>query len=127
MEPVDLWDRYLEPSFRGRIAIGAGRTSRLVDGVPVSDNTKQPGGGGMARDTRYQEAFADAVAHDFDAASNLRDMDREGVDVAVLFPTLGLYMTWARFNKLLPGETRDNSTTPPSTPSDTPDENFEQD
>jgi F0F1-type ATP synthase assembly protein I len=39
----------------------------------------------------------------------------------------GLYMTWARFNKLLPGETRDNSTTPPSTTSDTSDENFEQD
>ena len=32
----------------------------------------------------------------------------------------GLYMTWARFNKLLPGTTQDSSTT-------TPDENFEQD
>ena len=30
----------------------------------------------------------------FDPASNLRDMDREGVDVAVLFPTVGLYITW---------------------------------
>jgi F0F1-type ATP synthase assembly protein I len=39
----------------------------------------------------------------------------------------GLYMTWARFNKPLPGETRENSSTPPGTTSSTPDENFEQD
>jgi F0F1-type ATP synthase assembly protein I len=31
----------------------------------------------------------------------------------------GLYMTWARFNKVLPGETE-------STTRSTPDENFEQ-
>src|SRR5439155_16028863 len=43
---------------------------------------------------RYQQVFADALASGFDPASNLRDMDREGIDVAVLFPTLGLYMTW---------------------------------
>jgi predicted TIM-barrel fold metal-dependent hydrolase len=42
----------------------------------------------------YRFVFADAVAHGFDPASNLRDMDREGVDVAVLFPTLGLYIIW---------------------------------
>src|SRR5215208_4533618 len=94
MEPEDLWDRYLEPAFRGRVSIAPGRTRRLVDGQPVSDNTQAPGGGGMSRDTRYREAYADAVDHDFDPPSNLRAMDREGVDVAVLFPTLGLYMTW---------------------------------
>jgi hypothetical protein len=42
----------------------------------------------------YRSVFADGVAHGFDPASNLRDMDREGVDVAVLFPTLGLYIIW---------------------------------
>jgi hypothetical protein len=39
--------------------------------------------------------FADAIAHGFDPASNLRDMDREGVDAGVHFPTLGLYIMWA--------------------------------
>ena len=83
MEPEDLWDRYLEPAFKGRVSIAPGRTRRLVDGQPVSDNVQAPGGGGMSRDTRYREVYADAVAHDFDPASNLRAMDREGVDVAV--------------------------------------------
>jgi hypothetical protein len=39
----------------------------------------------------------------------------------------GLYMTWARFNRTLPGETRDNRPMPPNTTRSTPDENFEQD
>ncbi len=95
MEPEDLWDRYMEPAFRGRVAIGPGGTTRQVDGKLVSDNILLPGGGGMTRPQRYREVFADAVTHNFDPASNLRDMDREGVDVGVLFPTLGLYMTWS--------------------------------
>jgi F0F1-type ATP synthase assembly protein I len=41
----------------------------------------------------------------------------------LLGAAFGLYMTWARFNKLSPGETQTNSTTPNSTA----DENFEQD
>ena len=39
----------------------------------------------------------------------------------------GLYMTWARFNRMLPGETPDSGTMPPGTTRSTPDENFEQD
>jgi len=42
----------------------------------------------------WRETFADALVAKFDAASNIRDMDREGVDVSVLFPTLGLYIMW---------------------------------
>src|SRR5262245_34687373 len=48
----------------------------------------------FTEDPLYRSVFADGVAHGFDPASNLRDMDREGVDVAVLFPTLGLYIIW---------------------------------
>ena len=43
---------------------------------------------------RWRETFADALAAGFDPASNLRDMDREGIDLSVLFPTLGLYIMW---------------------------------
>ena len=48
----------------------------------------------FTEDPLYRSVFADGVAHGFEPASNLRDMDREGVDVAVLFPTLGLYIIW---------------------------------
>jgi len=95
IEPDDLWERYIDASYRGRVKVGPYGTTRQVDGQFVSDNTKLPGGGGMTRPARYQEVFADAVAHGFDPGSNVRDMDREGVDVGVLFPTLGLYMTFS--------------------------------
>jgi predicted TIM-barrel fold metal-dependent hydrolase len=119
-EPSDVWDRYLEPPYHGRVEsfgapvyadaveAGTGASADLVvrrvdgrpvatvdDGRPLTPAEKElaksrpwkPGG-------RYATVFADAVAHGFDAASNLRDMDREGVDVAVHFPTFGLYAIW---------------------------------
>ena len=51
----------------------------------------------FAGDQRYVTAFGDALSSNFDPASNIRDMDREGVDVSVLFPTQGFYMMWADF------------------------------
>ena len=44
----------------------------------------------FAGSKRWRETFADALAAGFDPVPNLRDMDREGVDLGVLFPTLGL-------------------------------------
>jgi predicted TIM-barrel fold metal-dependent hydrolase len=74
----------------------------MVDGTPVSDSFRFRGPSQPWEETapifsgspRYREAFADALAAGFSPESNLHDMDREGIDVSVLFPTLGLYMTW---------------------------------
>src|ERR1041384_7944649 len=43
---------------------------------------------------KHRVRFADAYANKFDPASNIRDMEREGIDVSVLFPTIGLYIMW---------------------------------
>jgi uncharacterized protein len=105
MEPSDLWDRYLPAAFKGRVRItGPTQGGRYVDGTQVSDafrlradadNPEDDGGKHMFTGSdRYDTTFAEAIAADFDPASNIRDMDREGVDVAVLFPTLGLYIMW---------------------------------
>ena len=101
IEPSDLWDRYMEPRFRGRVKIlGPGQSRRLVDGKPVSDadelraTPQKDYGWSFAGSENYRRVFADAYESGFNAASNLRDMDREGVDVSVLFPTLGLYIIW---------------------------------
>ncbi len=105
MEPSDLLDRYLEPEFKGRVRIsGPFQSRRYIDGRSVSDSDQLPrdrayideamSAALFTEDPLYQSVFADGVAHGFDPVSNLRDMDREGVDVAVLFPTLGLYIIW---------------------------------
>jgi len=101
LEPSSLFDRYLPQRFRGRVKVeGPNQTSRFVDGEPISDSHRRPNrppedfGYIFAGSKRWRETFADALAAGFDPASNLRDMDREGVDLSVLFPTLGLYIMW---------------------------------
>ena len=101
LEPSDLYARYLPEKFRGRVRIeGPNQTVRYVDGEPISDSERRPGrvmqdfGYIFSSSKRWRETFADALAAKFDPASNLRDMDREGIDVSVLFPTLGLYIMW---------------------------------
>ena len=102
LEPTDLFEKYLPTKFRGRVKIeGPNQSRRAIDGEPISDadrmrpTVKQEDYGfTFGASKRWRETFAEALAAKFDAASNVRDMDREGVDVSVLFPTLGLYIMW---------------------------------
>ena len=101
LEPSDLYQKYLPEKFKHRVRLaGPNQTVREVDGKPVSDSAQRPGrvmedyGYIFSSSKRWRECFADAYAHKFDPASNLRDMDREGIDVSVLFPTIGLYIMW---------------------------------
>jgi predicted TIM-barrel fold metal-dependent hydrolase len=90
MEPLDFGDRWLDGPFKGRVQPAGSRFGRLIDGQPTAG-----GGGGssdFAAEAHYREVFADALADDYGPASNLRAMDREGVDVAVHFPSAGLIM-----------------------------------
>src|SRR5438309_1123294 len=85
LEPTDLYQNYLPEKFKHRVRLaGPNQTVREVDGKPVSDSAQRPG--------RVMED--DGYANKFDPASNLRDMEREGIDVSVLFPTIGLYIMW---------------------------------
>ena len=102
LEPSDLFANYLPAKFRDRVRIeGPNQSFRFVDGEAISDADKlrpikkqEDYGFTFAGSKSWRETFADALAAKFDAASNVRDMDREGVDVSVLFPTLGLYIMW---------------------------------
>lgn len=42
----------------------------------------------------YRSTYASAIDAGFSAASNLADMDREGIDAALLLPTLGLFVPY---------------------------------
>ena len=102
LEPSDLFARYLPEQFRRRVEIkGPNQSFRLVDGEKISDADKlrdpigqEDFGFTFAASKRWRETFAEALAAKFDPASNLRDMDKEGVDAGVLFPTVGLYIMW---------------------------------
>ena len=84
IEPADLFERYMEPAFRGRVEPRARQGVRMVDGELVSDASGCPEGAAnreerghqiFGGDADYREVFGEAIAAGFDPPSNLRDMD----------------------------------------------------
>jgi predicted TIM-barrel fold metal-dependent hydrolase len=97
-EPPDLWQRYIDPIYKHAAPIGLTEIRRdmrvkvkshiLLRLGPVRpvDTTGKPW-----RDD-YETPYANAEARGWDPASQIEAMDREGLDVAILFPTRGLFV-----------------------------------
>ena len=102
LEPPDLWTRYLESKYKDR-AIRmekdqSGVEFFVIDGRP-SANLRGVGPAVAGIGQPYQEiatsgtfSYFDGPKGAYEPTSRLRLMDEEGLDVAVLFPSLGL--TW---------------------------------
>ena len=92
IEPADLWDRYIDPAFSERRPQGASRwpgdMQIEVEGRVMPD---PPSGWGKSRADEQAGVYADGYANNFDSGSQLRAMDAEGIDVAILFPSRGLF------------------------------------
>jgi predicted TIM-barrel fold metal-dependent hydrolase len=101
LEPRDVWLRYLEPALRER-AIRIDRDAEgvevlLVDGRPHLALRGRLGAlGGIGMDARelmsagrrsYEEGCPPGG---YDPAARLRVMDDEGIDAALLYPTIGI-------------------------------------
>src|SRR5262245_17320673 len=111
MEPPDLFERYLDAKYKDRVTVkvGAdGRPSRgpggtvLIDGQSTSDNDLQqyrkrlrsgatkvvtPNAGSRLQET---DRLNFAIERDYSPEAQVMGMAMEGVDIAVLYPTLGL-------------------------------------
>ena len=99
MEPADLWQRYIDPAYRHAAPVGLSELPRdmrvkikshvllrLGPVRPLSGDRPGPW-------TQQQEdAFAAAERRGWDAASQVAAMDAEGLDLAVLFPSRGLFV-----------------------------------
>ena len=113
MEPVDLWERYLEgparanpPKLLGRNKEAAAKAtsedkgnesvhSIEVQGLQIPPRNKWSAGATTAHKARTRQSrsghphFKVARAQGFDAPSTLTAMDIEGIDVAVMYGTRG--------------------------------------
>jgi len=98
MEPADLWERYIAPEWRHAAPIGLAELhrdmrvrvkgtvlTRIAPAKPSFDVT-------VGWKPNQDSAFAAAEARGWDAKSQLTAMDDEGLDVAVLFPSRGLFV-----------------------------------
>ena len=103
LEPPDVWQRYVDPTYRGRaIRVRRGDDGRdvlEVDGRPARLTTAEMlgGFGGMGKPMeelaqaclagRYAES---APAAAVDPAARLALLEHDGIDAAILYPSLGL-------------------------------------
>ena len=101
VEPWDLWLQYIEPKYRERAPVGAREYpldfGLLLDGEPISAvRSRDPitsQESWLARLEIEEPRLAllkEDIERQFDSTSQLQAMDREGIDVTVLFPTRGL-------------------------------------
>jgi len=93
-EPADLWEKYMEPEWRDEAPKILGSTARssamvLLDGK-ILKGYSPTYRGGIFDATRIDAEIADARARGFDGVSQLNAMDKEGLDVAVMYPSIGL-------------------------------------
>ena len=98
-EPSVVWEEYTEPAFRERVIqvrpSGDGPDDLWIDGVNLTAGNLNVAAtcipGGLADAERAQRArWKDVPRAAFDPRARLAVMDEEGIDVAVLYPTLWL-------------------------------------
>ena len=118
MEPPDLFDRYLDPRFKQRVATPVGADGKPKRGMWVFDGRPSSADPGLQRyrkagspSTQSQPSvFTDpganrlsgsriadsgrldfAIEREYDGEAQVMAMEMEGIDIAVLYPSLGLY------------------------------------
>ena len=94
LEPVDLWERYIDQEFKHRAPKGLLRTPLDV-AVEVEGTISGLVGDGWGSLSQVygdvQSRYAEDIERGFDAVAQLKAMDKEGVDVGLLFPSRGLF------------------------------------
>jgi uncharacterized protein len=112
MEPADLFPTYLDPAFKDRVTFRVNKDGKpghitALDGVPVSSDLELqqyrkplaprgparsgmgvPGGGTSRLQSTGRMDFA--IQRGYDGEAQVMAMELEEIDIAVLFPTLGL-------------------------------------
>ena len=116
MEPADLFERYLDPKFRDRVTVNIDSTGKpnpdttmappiIIDGQPSMSDlslemfrkrlTKKPEEGTHQiqplSGSRIHGHLNFAIERNYDPKAQIMGMELEGIDIAVLFPTMGLY------------------------------------
>ncbi|HEY1299316.1 MAG TPA: amidohydrolase family protein [Stellaceae bacterium] len=99
LEPVTLWDDYMDRAFRDRaprlVRDNSGKEMLLVEEKILGSRQGMGGIGGVgARQGVVQAAtmaYTDGKPGGFDPHRRIPDMDLDGIDAAFLYPSMGLF------------------------------------
>jgi hypothetical protein len=91
-EPADLWQRYIDKKYLDRAPKGT-ETARFATSVwrskakscPIPRKPENPALAKYRQDF-FAEKYGEAGKRNFDGVSQLQAMDKEGLDIAFLFP-----------------------------------------
>jgi uncharacterized protein len=99
LEPPDLWQRYIDPAYRHAAPVGLTEMRRdmrvkvkshvMLRLGPVRPMREGAGGAWSAEQDRV---YAGSEERGWDATSQKQAMEAEGLDLAVLFPSRGLFV-----------------------------------
>jgi uncharacterized protein len=98
LEPADLWQRYIDPAFKHAAPVGLSELRRdmrvkVKSHVMLRIGPVRPSRGDtVAWSAEQDKTYADAERRGWDATSQVNAMDAEGLDLAVLFPSRGLFV-----------------------------------
>ena len=95
VEPADLWQKYMEPGYRDRAPVGLNRHFRDL-GVEVEGRVfptpNRSYSNAITPIMEQQTAlYHESQELDWNSDSQVMAMDNEGIDVAILFPSRGLF------------------------------------
>jgi predicted TIM-barrel fold metal-dependent hydrolase len=100
LEPLDLWDKYMDPRYRDRaprlvIDNETGKEKLSVEGQLLGSKQGMGGIGGVgARQGEVKAAemkYNEGRPGGFDPHARIPDMDLDGIDAAFLYPSMGLF------------------------------------
>ena len=101
LEPLDLWDRYMDPAFHDRAPRivkdnETGKERLIIEEQNTSDARLSIGRVGAvgARQGIVEPdamAYKDGKPGGFDPHARIPDMDADGIDAAFLYPSIGLF------------------------------------
>src|ERR1700720_3037673 len=99
LEPLDLWDKYIDPKFRDRapriVKQENGKERLVIEEHTVGDGQRGIGriGAVGARQGIVDDTmeYKDGKPGGFDPHARIPDMDLDGIDAAFLYPSLGLF------------------------------------
>ena len=99
IEPADLWERELPPSLRGRGFAVRWNPDSQQEEVHLEGRLLLPWGivgvglaGRPFDDVGKGVRYSELMPGGFDPVRRLKDMDSEGIDIAVLYPSIGLFL-----------------------------------
>jgi predicted TIM-barrel fold metal-dependent hydrolase len=100
MEPPDLWERYIEPAYahaapRGLSEIQRDMRVKVKNHVMLRLGSVRPQrveGRKTGWREEHDDVYAASEAAGWDAPSQVAAMDAEGLDMAVLYPSRGLFV-----------------------------------